>query len=436
MAVAKQSKNDKRHAWSQGDKQLAAALLVFCMAAFGAWQKMTHFRHASLSIPQIAAPSPNGFDTFVRAGAPPCLSWTSWPTNSAVSAAAMSRETWLTDPPTAQQLAHFAQAPAMNAPAIALLRQGLSQQTLAPQYRQLQHFHREWGHLHDLSGAVEATSYVQAAHGQYTSALHASIDGIDMSVRLGHGAGFQHENCSTACADDCRRPVWYMASRLKSTDARYASLRLSAIEAKRDTFAEIMTHEKWFSQSIIIPANNISSRRRMLLNPGSSLRDRKYAILGLDEVLDSYTTYIDGAIAAVHRPYSPAVIKAPPEAVSELQTNLDVSLREMWCNWCRSTADNNLLAATLALHAYKLDHGGYPAALSSLVPHYLPAVPGDPFSPGQLQYRLRGNGYALYSIGPDGKDDGGTAAIDPQNPQTPYRIATSSRGDIVAGVNE
>jgi len=65
------------------------------------------------------------------------------------------------------------------------------------------------------------------------------------------------------------------------------------------------------------------------------------------------------------------------------------------------------LLGTLALCGYRREHDQFPAALSDLVPEYLPTVPQDPFSGKPLVYHRTATGYLLYSIGPDGKDDGG-----------------------------
>jgi hypothetical protein len=65
------------------------------------------------------------------------------------------------------------------------------------------------------------------------------------------------------------------------------------------------------------------------------------------------------------------------------------------------------LHVAFALAAYHRDNKGYPAKLDELAPGYLAAVPGDVFSGGALIYRPEGNGYLLYSVGVNGKDDGG-----------------------------
>jgi hypothetical protein len=60
-----------------------------------------------------------------------------------------------------------------------------------------------------------------------------------------------------------------------------------------------------------------------------------------------------------------------------------------------------------ALAAYHGDHGCYPAKLAELVPRYVADIPKDVFSGDDLIYKREGDGYLLYSVGPNGVDDDG-----------------------------
>jgi hypothetical protein len=65
------------------------------------------------------------------------------------------------------------------------------------------------------------------------------------------------------------------------------------------------------------------------------------------------------------------------------------------------------LQVAFALAAFRSDNGRYPAKLDELAPKYLAEVPGDLFSGRALIYRPEEKGYLLYSVGVNGKDDGG-----------------------------
>ena len=78
-----------------------------------------------------------------------------------------------------------------------------------------------------------------------------------------------------------------------------------------------------------------------------------------------------------------------------------------------------------ALEAFRAQEGRYPKSLDVLVPEHLANLPGDPFdsSGAPLLYRSRGGeqgSIVLYSVGPDGIDDGGV-------PQEPVH----GRGDLL-----
>ncbi len=65
-----------------------------------------------------------------------------------------------------------------------------------------------------------------------------------------------------------------------------------------------------------------------------------------------------------------------------------------------------------ALAAYHADHKIYPAKLDGLAPKYLPAIPDDLFSGQPLVYHLTDKGYLFYSVGVNGRDEGGCSAAD------------------------
>jgi hypothetical protein len=66
-----------------------------------------------------------------------------------------------------------------------------------------------------------------------------------------------------------------------------------------------------------------------------------------------------------------------------------------------------MAVTTLAVERYRLAHAKPPETLGQLVPDYLAAVPEDPFDGAPLRYQRLGRGFAVYSVGQDGKDDSG-----------------------------
>jgi type II secretory pathway pseudopilin PulG len=65
------------------------------------------------------------------------------------------------------------------------------------------------------------------------------------------------------------------------------------------------------------------------------------------------------------------------------------------------------LHLAFALAAYRADKGSYPEKLEALTPAYLPRVPDDLFSGGALIYQPTKDGFLLYSVGVNGRDEQG-----------------------------
>ncbi len=73
----------------------------------------------------------------------------------------------------------------------------------------------------------------------------------------------------------------------------------------------------------------------------------------------------------------------------------------------------NILRTALAVKFYQRAKKRLPDSLDQLVPGFLDAVPQDPFNKfAPLVYVKNGKNFRLYSFGPDGKDNGGAAALD------------------------
>jgi hypothetical protein len=69
-----------------------------------------------------------------------------------------------------------------------------------------------------------------------------------------------------------------------------------------------------------------------------------------------------------------------------------------------------IVVTAIALKRFERRHGRIPAGLSELTPQFLKALPIDPMDGHPLRFRSTGGrSYLLYSVGIDGKDDGGDA---------------------------
>lgn len=73
-------------------------------------------------------------------------------------------------------------------------------------------------------------------------------------------------------------------------------------------------------------------------------------------------------------------------------------------------------AVALAAQRYRLRHGTWPETLQALAPDYVAAIPDDPHGEGPLRYVRLADGVVIYSIGRDGRDNGGRVHAQPDTP--------------------
>ena len=81
--------------------------------------------------------------------------------------------------------------------------------------------------------------------------------------------------------------------------------------------------------------------------------------------------------------------------------------------WCEMEIPNLRTArVALAVERFRLANGKLPDKLDELSPMFLKKIPADPFDGKPLHYKKLDKGYVVYSIGEDGKDDGGNKKND------------------------
>jgi hypothetical protein len=77
-----------------------------------------------------------------------------------------------------------------------------------------------------------------------------------------------------------------------------------------------------------------------------------------------------------------------------------------------SETDRSMTLCAIALKRYSLRGGKLPTTLDALVPEFLPSLPVDYMDGKPVKYRLNDdNTFTLYSVGEDGKDNGGDVTL-------------------------
>jgi hypothetical protein len=166
---------------------------------------------------------------------------------------------------------------------------------------------------------------------------------------------------------------------------------------------------------------------KMILRGGNSWYDRMVAAMHLknrverEKELDGIDKELKALKAASSPPWNVTQIllgKDPPEVKASkaigdaLVTQLIPAVRKVQGAYDRHEQLRRNLQLAFAMAAYHRDQGKYPPKLDDLTPKYVAAVPDDVFSGAALIYRAGDKGYTFYSVGQNGKDDGGRSFDD------------------------
>jgi hypothetical protein len=158
------------------------------------------------------------------------------------------------------------------------------------------------------------------------------------------------------------------------------------------------------------------------------LKDRTLREKHLQEIDRDMITLRENSIGFAGMAKSFLAANSVPEAYGKIIGDIFLRLLFPAVEKVQQAADraeqtHHNLHVAFALAAYQRDNGKYPKTLDSLAPKYLPTVPQDLFSGKALIYRPANDGYLLYSVGVNCRDDEGrTYDDDPPGDDLPVRM--------------
>ncbi len=303
------------------------------------------------------------------------------------------------------------------------------------------------GRYRQLARVLVSESNVRAADHDFVGALDSRLDCIDLGVAVADGT-FIDMMVGAALESLGAAKIEAVVAPLDAPTCRAAAARLAAIETRRPAFAVMLRTERAYSYEIAL---------RMLQNKETLATDK-----GRDELLEDFGVDKGARGDAQVREFlalTPATLRQsnerfygaaieiaalPFQAAKVLRLPLNVDFVTAMERAIMERPDirfiyeshalqDRLLQYALELRAHKLEAGAYPDGFPTAL---------DPFSPdgAPLIYKREGDTYRLYSVGPDGKDDGGAAIATVEvNPETRAKTVTqhlmvNSTGDILAPV--
>ncbi len=207
--------------------------------------------------------------------------------------------------------------------------------------------------------------------------------------------------------------------------AEAASRHLAETSAHRRSEADQVRSEVLYAPKFRLRAEDIKElpekERKEAANLPALLKARDDLIL---ERLKAYSAPFANRGPAPHPPESFMAENPDFKEIADMSTTFD----QFWFSSLRQQTVVRLLAMKMAAIAFQKEHHRSPTSLKDLAPSVLQAAPEDPFYPGaKLRMVTRDGNLIFYSVGPDGKDDGGKAVVAKRNNQ----VLPESIGDII-----
>lgn len=288
------------------------------------------------------------------------------------------------------------------------------------------------GNLITVERLIVLQAQVKRAKQDWNGATNCYLDGIKLGIDVARGGKVGHSMASKCLQELARKAIWPIIPHLSSAQALSATHKTEKLLQKTVSYADILTMEKCCEQINLQQFLDTPNWRRELASCYDLLDGQDHTIdmarvwvTSKRTIMSVYANSLDDLISDAHKPYSQRLTALAPTNALFLGF---YDLMLMRFDWEYTCAMDRMLAVAFALHAWKVEHGTYPASLKELTPRYLKKLPDDPFaSSGTFKYKRTGSNHLLYSLGPDCKDDGGTAIKD--------SVRTKSKGDLVAGVN-
>ncbi len=425
----------RREPFSKGEKLLFGALPL-AMLGFvlsGLWLSRGE-ETPQIQFPAPAAlPSPNGFDFYVAAAG------AITPSVPAVDPIDDPRGVLTTNPKIAAQNYSLARRQAWlgaNAAGFALFRQGLATPSRYPGDQAI----RSQTPLRQLARdkVIEANTLILQK--RWGEAVNSSLDTIQMGNDIARGAP---ATISLPIIDIGRDPLTtsqLVPERLSSFEAKSAARRLEAILASRPNYKDALIAEKWAILTTFLGYVQKGNWRAIAAqnNPQMTWRERLATqFLSAGEVAKRISESCDQSVRDIQKPFNVALAPAPPldPLTRSFAYRNDLRFYEG-----REIVTLDVLMLRFALRAYRLENGRFPAKLDELAPRYLKQIPTDYFASGApFGYKLSGQNYILWSVGPD-KTDNGAAPIVGRSGQKGANqfgkfpsLMADSTGDYVAG---
>jgi hypothetical protein len=294
----------------------------------------------------------------------------------------------------------------------------------------------------DMAASRECARYfvvesrLAQAGGDADEAMQRALDAVELGVRLPRGGTVLHALVAVALHAIGLSNAEGLVPGLSSRGTVRALERVRRLRTMLPAFTEILEGDRISTLASLTD----SFSPRGWQTPIQALRGswQQFQIPGetdwsvTKEVLAFWLTpkqrafrnldlYYSRLIAESKKPFrARQPVPVPTDLVSQLNAGVSETAE---AQWSRVAAELALLEVALAAREHQLQQGRLPNRLNQISRRWHSEAPQDPWGQA-IRYRVSSGKPVVYSLGPDGKDDGASAS----NPRD-----TIIAGDLVFG---
>jgi len=297
-----------------------------------------------------------------------------------------------------------------NREALARLRTGFGKQYAVPRYTLWSRRRPRWLHFWTLARALRTEGELAEREGNAGAAARSYLDCLRVGVDLPRGAGdLVAGRMGVLIQNIGMEGLYEVIERLDAGEARRVLREMQALEASAVPLSSVVLQERdAATQNLVIALRHPPSRMSLYVDwDHRDFQDHlRFNFTPKRLLLDRFRAYMQRWATICKDPYHAG--HTPPRRPFDPVSRRGIqNVARTRLAWAKRDALWRLMECRLALRAYRAERGAPPASLEMLVPAYMPSVPRDPFAPHPLTYAAQGERYLLYSLGPDGDDDGG-----------------------------
>jgi hypothetical protein len=136
-------------------------------------------------------------------------------------------------------------------------------------------------------------------------------------------------------------------------------------------------------------------------------KDRNFYMTAMETNIATAELDFPGRFSAAQQ--IPPSVALPSSQLCIVSAMILPALQKTFVKDAEHAAHIRVAKTAVAVERFRRANGNaLPKDLAELTPAFMKEIPADPFDGKPLRFKLRGEGYVIYSIGSDGLDNGGT----------------------------